>query len=218
MRGFSGKSEVPDAQTLIAPACRLDPEEVAGTAVAAAQGGPDALSAQLEALPVPIYVTDANGWVTFFNRACVDFAGRMPVAGQDRWCVTWRLYTESGAFLPHDQCPMAVALKEKRPVRGLVAVAERPDGTRVLFAPYPTPIVDAAGAVTGAVNLMIDVTDARQGDSLAAQARRCRRLAQSVGDKRTIDTLLTMAAEYEDKARGLNDGAPRPAPSPRPER
>jgi hypothetical protein len=34
--------------------------------------------------------------------------------------------------MPLDQCPMAIALKEKRPIRGAEAVAERPDGTRFL--------------------------------------------------------------------------------------
>ena len=49
------------------------------------------------------------------------------------------LQVPAGEFLPHDQCPMATALKEGRPIRGLTAVAKRPDGTRVVFMPYPTP-------------------------------------------------------------------------------
>ena len=40
---------------------------------------------------------------------------------------------------------MAVALKEQRVVRGMEAVAERPDGTLVHFVPYPTPFLIAAG-------------------------------------------------------------------------
>jgi hypothetical protein len=59
------------------------------------------------------------------------------------------LTTSSGAEtdgtpLPHDQCPMAIALKENRPVRGVEAVAERPDGTRVPFIPFPTPLRDTS--------------------------------------------------------------------------
>ncbi len=118
------------------------PEEMVGLALAAARHGESELHAVLETLPAPIYTTDADGWVTFFNRACIDFAGRTPVVGEDRWCVTWKLYGEDGAFLPHEDCPMAVAIREKRAVRGAVAVAERPDGTRVMFTPYPTPLID----------------------------------------------------------------------------
>ena len=172
-------------------------------AAAAAAEGDRALQDAIETLPAPIYLTDADCWVTFFNRACVDFAGRTPVAGQDRWCVTWRLYTEKGAPLPHDCCPMAMAIREQREIRGVVAFAERPDGSRVMFTPYPTLIRDNSGRLVGAVNLLIDVTDERQSASLKAQAQRCRRLAQSVTDSRTVSTLLGMATEYEDKARAL---------------
>ena len=184
------------------------PESILGLAVNAARSGAAELQGLLDELPAPIYLTDAEGWVTFFNRACIDFAGRTPVPGQDRWCVTWRLHTEGGAYLPHEECPMAVAIRENRPVRGAIAVAERPDGTRVLFAPYPTPIVDDEGKLAGAVNMLIDVTDQRQAASLKAQALRCRRLAQSVGDARTAETLALMAADYEDKARALKTPDP----------
>jgi PAS domain S-box-containing protein len=179
------------------------PDELIDVAIGAARCSDAELQAQIDQMPVPIYLTDAEGWVTYFNRACADFAGRTPVAGEDRWCVTWRLHTEGGAFLPHEQCPMAVAIRERRPVRGAIAVAERPDGTRVLFSPYPTPILDEDGLLTGAVNILIDVTDRRQAEALKVQALRCRRLARSVSDPRTVKTLTLMAADYEQKARSL---------------
>ena len=99
---------------------------------------------------------------------------------------------------------MAVAILEKRPVRGVTAVAERPDGSRVTFMPSPTPIFDPERNLLGAVNILVDVTDSRQADFLRSQARRCRRLAISVGDQRTADTLTLMAAEYEQKANKLS--------------
>jgi len=40
---------------------------------------------------------------------------------------------------------MAIALKEGRPIRNAEAIAERPDGSRVPFIPYPTPLRDAKG-------------------------------------------------------------------------
>lgn len=154
----------------------------------------------LDALPAPIYVTDTEGRVTYFNEACVAFAGRRPVVGEDMWCVTWRLYTDGGEFLPHEQCPMAVAVRERRPVRGVEAVAERPDGTRRNFQPFPTPLFDETGAFAGAVNMLIDISDRKRADHLAAEAKRCRRLATTIGDKVTVDTLTRMADEYEARA------------------
>ena len=53
---------------------------------------------------------------------------------------------------------MAVALKENRPVRGVAAVAERPDGSRIPFMPFPTPLRDASGALVGGVNMLLDMS------------------------------------------------------------
>ena len=100
---------------------------------------------------------------------------------------------------------MAVAVKEKRAIRGVVAYAERPDGSRVMFTPFPTPLIDADGDVIGAVNTVIEVTDDHQAGVLRAEAIRCRRLADAVTDRQTFDTLQLMASEYDDKARSLSD-------------
>jgi PAS domain S-box-containing protein len=70
---------------------------------------------------------------------------------------------------PRDECPMAVTLKVGRPVRGVEAVAERPDGTRVRFLPYPTPLRDASGQLIGAINLLVDVTERHRADLESAQ-------------------------------------------------
>lgn len=175
-------------------------------ALQAAAEGEATLQAALEALPAPIYTTDREGVVTFFNEACIGFAGRHPEVGKDRWCVTWKLYTEDGEFLPHEQCPMAVAVTSGRQVRGVSAVAERPDGSRVTFLPFPTPLVDANGAVTGAINLLLDITDLRQIGDLRDQARRARRLSAGAGDQITISVLRTMAEEYEARAAELEAG------------
>jgi PAS domain S-box-containing protein len=113
----------------------------------------------LDSFPVAIYVTDTDGFITYFNPACIDFAGRTPTLNQDRWCVTWKLYTDRGDFLPHERCPMAVAIQTKRAVRGITAVAERPDGMRIKFQPFPTPVIGENGELLGAVNLLVDVTD-----------------------------------------------------------
>ena len=85
----------------------------------------------LDAFPIAIYVTDIDGLITYFNQACVNFAGRTPKISYDRWCVSWKLYTNEGAFLPHERCPMALAIQTKRVIRGVTAVAERPDGVRI---------------------------------------------------------------------------------------
>jgi PAS domain S-box-containing protein len=112
----------------------------------------------LEAMPVAVYTTDPEGRITFYNDAAVALSGRRPELGSDQWCVTWRLYRPDGTPLPHDQCPMAVSLREQRPIRDVEAIAERPDGSRVRFLPFPTPLFDRHGRLTGAVNMLLDIT------------------------------------------------------------
>jgi PAS domain-containing protein len=171
--------------------------------VSAAQRGDKALYEVLEQLAAPIYVTNADGVITHYNQACVGFAGRTPAIGKDLWCVTWKLFTDDGVFLPHSECPMAIALRTKRPVRGVTAVAERPDGVRVHFMPFPTPLFRPTGEFAGAVNMLVDITDIRQVAELRSQARRCRHLAGLVGDLKTADILNSMANEYDAKAQEL---------------
>jgi PAS domain S-box-containing protein len=119
----------------------------------------------LAAIPAAIYTTDAQGRITYFNEAAVELAGRRPTLGNDEWCVTWKLYNPDGSPLPHEQCPMAIALKEGRPVRGAEAVAERPDGTRVPFIPFPTPLRGASGRVVGAINMLVDISERKQAET-----------------------------------------------------
>jgi hypothetical protein len=102
---------------------------------------------------------------------------------------------------------MARAIAEKRPVRGAVAVAERPDGSRVTFVPYPTPIFRDDGSLRCAVNILIDVTDLRQADALRVQARKCRHHARWIGDEQAARALGQLADEYEAKAAELDRNA-----------
>ncbi|WP_018237223.1 PAS domain S-box protein [Ensifer sp. BR816] len=128
-----------------------------------AVGSPDFRSA-LDALSVAVYTTDADGFVTYFNSAAADLAGRQPKVGEDRWCVSWKLRRPDGSSLPHDECPMAMALKGRQPIRGQELVVVRPDGSTALLLPHPTPIFDESGALTGAVNLLVDITDRKSAE------------------------------------------------------
>jgi len=118
----------------------------------------------VEALPVAIYTTDAEGRLTYFNAAAVKLSGRAPELGTDKWCVTWKIFLPDGTPLPHDQCPMAVALKGAEVPTGIECIAERPDGTRFWFTPCPAVIRDAAGRIIGGINLLMDITDRKNAE------------------------------------------------------
>ena len=99
--------------------------------------------------------TDAAGRITFYNNTAVALWGRRPVLGQDSWCGSRLIYWPDGTRLPHNRCPMAVAIHENREVRDVMAVVERPDGTRVPFLPFPTPLHDTNDNLVGAVNVLV---------------------------------------------------------------
>jgi two-component sensor histidine kinase len=93
---------------------------------------------------------------------------------------------------------MAIALREDRIVRGMEAAAERPDGTRVPFVPYPTPIHDEAGNLVGAVNMLMDITDRKRAEE--QQALLVRELHH-----RVKNTLATVQAIMGSTARTVDN-------------
>jgi PAS domain S-box-containing protein len=123
----------------------------------------------LGALPAAIYVTDAAGRITYCNEGAVNLWGARPKLGEDRWSDFSRYYHADGAPIALDDCPTEIALKQGRTVRGLEAILERADGTRIPVAPYPTPIRDRTGAVVGVVNMTVDISERKHAEQMLAE-------------------------------------------------
>lgn len=118
-------------------------------------------------LPAAVYTTNKSGIITFYNRAAAELWGRRPRIGEDEWCGSWKLYWPDGMPMRHDECPMAVTLREGREVRGLEAIAERPDGSRVSFLPFPVLLRDKRGKITGALNMLLDISERKRDEDTA---------------------------------------------------
>jgi PAS domain S-box-containing protein len=162
----------------------LDPAAADGRASGRPPGGEEWCRQALDALPAAVYATDAHGRITYFNEAAATLAGRRPELGQDEWCVSWRLFHLDGTPMAHDECPMAVALKEGRRVWGEEAILERPDGTRIVFQPWPTPLHDASGVLVGAVNMLVDITHRKAADAeLRTSEQRYRELSETLEER-----------------------------------
>lgn len=152
-----------------------------------------------DALPAAIYTTDAQGQITYFNPACVEFSGRTPKLGADHWCVAWKLYHPDGTPMPHDTCPMAMALTDGRNIRGAEAIAERPDGTRVWFIPHPTALRDADGRIVGGINMLVDITQRkRQEEALRHSERKLQRVLET-------DAVAVLFFDHQGTLTGAND-------------
>jgi len=137
----------------------------------------------IQNLPVAVYTCDEFGYIQLYNKAAVALWGREPVAGSDQWVGCLKMFTTDGTSLPVDSCPIAIAIKEQRPVYGEQIIIQRPDGSTRHVLPYPTPLFDATGKLTGAVNMLIDITDKREKEILIKQTEeKYRNLIEQASD------------------------------------
>lgn len=144
--------------------------------------------ALIDALPVAVYTTDSEGRITSYNEAAAQLWGRRPQS-DERWCACRRLLRLDGSETPLDQSPIAIALRERRPVRGAELMLERHDGALVRFRPMPTPLFDAEGKLTGALNVLIEVEEQRRLEESAM------RLAAIVSS--SDDAIVSMTLDGE---------------------
>jgi PAS domain S-box-containing protein len=155
----------------------------------------------LNALPGAVYTTDRNGYITYYNQAAAELWGQRPQPGESRWCGSWKLQWPDGTPLPHEECPMALALAQQHAIRGVEAVAERPDGSRVPMIAYPTPLRDEAGRPIGAVNMLLDITERKRFEQ--EQALLIRELHNRV--RNTLASVLSIMNSSAKFARGMED-------------
>jgi two-component system, chemotaxis family, CheB/CheR fusion protein len=120
----------------------------------------------LAKLPVAAHTCNADGLITFFNEQAVKLWGREPKLNDtvDRFCGSFKLFSVDGIQLRHDECWMALALRNNKSYNGFEIVVERPDGSRFMGLAYASPLHDDKGQVVGAVNIVIDITDRRRAD------------------------------------------------------
>jgi len=148
-------------------------------------------TALLQSLPVAVYMTDVEGRITFFNEAAVRLWGQEPTMGLTQWCGSWKLYWPDGRPMPHADCPMALSVKRGEAVRGVEAVIERRDGSRVRFMPYPNPLKDETGSVSGALNVLVEVSQPRDTELEAARLAAIVSSSDDAIVSKTLDGIIT---------------------------
>ncbi|WP_052573824.1 PAS domain-containing protein [Haloferula sp. BvORR071] len=118
----------------------------------------------IQVLPAAIYTCDAAGFVETFNAAAAVLWGREAVPGTDRWCGSCKIFQPDGRPLPLEECPMARTLRGEEFPGGGEIIVERPDGSRRNVMAYPQALRDSSGALIGAVNMLVDITERRQAE------------------------------------------------------
>ena len=114
----------------------------------------------LDVIPAGAYICDAAGLITYFNPLAESVWGRAPKLRDpaDRYCGSLKLYLGDGTPIRHDECWMALALREGREYNGREILIERPDGSRKIGMAYANPLRNDQARVIGAVNLVVDIT------------------------------------------------------------
>lgn len=118
----------------------------------------------IENLPVATYSCDADGRIMIYNKAAAALWGREPEIGKDLWFGSWKVYTLDGNPIPLKSCPMAVVLKEGKAVIGEEIIIERSNGDKINVLPYPVPIFDSSGRISGAINMLMDITKIKNAE------------------------------------------------------
>ena len=148
----------------------------------------------LALMPAGLYIVEAEtGTITYFNEQAARIWGRPARLGalEERFCGCYKVYMPDGTFVPREQTPMAVAIREGRSFRNVEAIVERPDGSRITALVNIEPLRDASGKVTGAVNVFYDITDRRHAEkSLRDSEERLRVIVDA-----TLECIKVVAAD-----------------------
>jgi len=145
----------------------------------------------LQVLPVAVYTCDLEGYITMYNNAAAALWGREPELGKQQWCGSWKLFRTDDTPLSFDEHPVAIILKGGIIVKEQEIIIQRPDGSKRNVIPHAKPILDNSGKITGAVNLLLDVTDRNIAEKGAANLAAIVQSSEDAIISKTLEGIVT---------------------------
>jgi PAS domain S-box-containing protein len=124
---------------------------------------------------VAVYVCDADGTIQEYNRRAFELWGREPTGNgeETRFCGSYKIYYPDGRPMPHEECPMARALRgEKLTPKELEIVVGRPNGERRHVVTAPRVLTNKHGKIIGAINCLFDITERKRAEETRSKALR----------------------------------------------
>jgi len=177
------RSRMPtESEMLLSDLCALHAAEAIQTVTAqsALRNSERQYRELVEALPVAVFATDAEGRITVYNEAAAALWGRRPQIGQDLWTGWAALRRPDGSPVSLAECPMAIALREGRSFSALELNGERPDGTVRSFLAHPLVVRNDKQEITGVINVLVDITERKEAERVRERLRESQKL-ESVG-------------------------------------
>lgn len=118
----------------------------------------------IQNLPAAVCTCDTEGNILLYNKAAVKLWGREPKIGTDKWFEGIKKYDKDNIIIPYHSIPLEQSVKEGRLIYGEEIIIEGSDGVRRNVISHPSPTFDSAGNLTGAVNMLIDITERKQAE------------------------------------------------------
>jgi PAS domain S-box-containing protein len=145
-------------------------------------------------VPVAVYTCDAHGIIQEYNRRAVELWGHEPGRNgeESRFCGSYRIYHPDGRPMPHEECPMARALRgEKLTPKDLEIVVERSDGEKRYVIPAPRVVTDQRGNLVGAINCLFDITERKRAETAAMRLAAVIQSSHDAIATKNLDGIIT---------------------------
>ncbi|MEO6233447.1 MAG: PAS domain-containing protein [Ferruginibacter sp.] len=104
-----------------------------------------------------VYICDADGYITLYNKAAADLWGREPETGKELYSGALKLAQKNGNDLQLENYPIVITLKEHKPIHGAEVIIKRQDGECRHVVQYSSPTFDVLGNLTGVIVRDIEV-------------------------------------------------------------
>jgi len=80
----------------------------------------------------------------------------------EKFCACYKVFLPDGTYVPPDQMPMAIAVREGKSFRNVYVTVERRDGSRFAACFNIDVLRDVEGKIRGAINVFQDVSDQKE--------------------------------------------------------
>ncbi len=161
--------------------------------------------AVVQHLPVAVYTCDANGIITFYNRAAAELWGREPQAGVDKWSGACQAYSSNGDIMPKNYKFMAETMATGRIGSPVELIIERPDTSLAYVLMQLSLIYDENNTVNGATIILTDSNANRRAEELAQKKLEKKIEENRTAVRKTEERYHKMIGEVQDYAIVLLD-------------